>query len=59
MAQQNVDPNRGHYRPRAGPVKAGDLLDDGETETGARDTAGNTGFDSFETIEDPGRSSLQ
>jgi hypothetical protein len=40
-------------------VKAGDLLDDGETETGARDTVGNTGFDSFETIEYPGRSSLQ
>ena len=36
-------------------MRAGGLLDDGETKTGARDTAGNTGFDSLKTIEDPGK----
>jgi hypothetical protein len=33
-------------------VQAGDLLGDRETETGARDSAGDTRFDPLETIED-------
>ncbi len=40
--------------PKPASVQAGDLLRDRETETGARDTAGDTGFDPLEAIEDPG-----
>ncbi len=36
-------------------MRAGDLLDDGETKTGARGTAGDIGFDLLKTIEDPGK----
>ena len=36
-------------------MQAGDLLHDGETETGARDTAGDAGFDPLKAIEDPGQ----
>ena len=32
-------------------MEADDLLDDGKTETGARDTARDTGFDPLEAIE--------
>src|SRR4051794_32891135 len=38
--------------PDPASVQADDLLDDGETETGARDTARDAGFDPLETIED-------
>src|SRR5215207_11175004 len=33
-------------------MQAGDLLDNGETETGPGDSAGDSGFDPLETIED-------
>jgi len=33
-------------------MQAGDLLDNGETETGPRDSASDPGFDPLETIED-------
>ena len=36
-------------------MQAGDLLDNGETEASARDTAGYTGFNPLETIEDSGK----